>query len=100
MWDIHDLMIALAARPQTVTEVSPASDSWQANWSAWRDLEGERQGQGRPRAPRAPVPQSGCTNLRTLLSSESLGEVWEAMLGQSSSQTHVIDCWTQLLRLN
>jgi hypothetical protein len=92
-------MITLAVRPQTVTEVSPASDSWQASWSAWRDLEGERQGQGRPR-PRKGGSHSGCTNLRTLLSCESLGEVWEAMLGQTSGQDHVIDCWTQLLRLN
>ena len=84
-----------------VTEVTPASDSWQASWSAWRDLEGERQGQGQTRSrARAGRSHSGCTNLRTLLGSESLGEVWEALLGQTSSQEHVIDCWTQLLRLN
>ncbi|MBX3167259.1 MAG: hypothetical protein KF760_07595 [Candidatus Eremiobacteraeota bacterium] len=91
-------MITLATRPQMVMEVSPASDSWQASWSAWRYPEEERgQGQGRSGGTAA---QTGCTNLRTLLSSESLGEVWEAMLGQTSSQDLVIDSWTQLLRLN
>lgn len=84
-----------------VTEVSPASDSWQASWSAWRDLEGERPSHsGIRRRSQGNAPQSGCTNLRTLLSIESLGEVWEALLGQTHSHDHVIDCWTQLLRLN
>lgn len=96
-------MIALTARPQTVTEVSPAGDSWQAGWSAWRYPDEERRpqgpSQGRGSFQAAPF-QGGCTNLRTLLSSESLGEVWEAMLGQTSSQELVIDGWTQLLRLN
>jgi len=82
-----------------VTEVSPASDSWQASWSAWRYTDGERRGPDRRRSGGGGL-QSGCTNLRTLLSSESLAEVWEAMLGQTSSQEHVIDGWTQLLRLN
>ncbi len=95
-------MMTLAIRPQTVTEVTPANDSWQAGWSAWRYPEEERgqgqsKGQGQPKG--TPL-QGGCTNLRTLLSIESLGEVWEAMLGQASSQDLVIDGWTQLLRLN
>ncbi len=103
MWDIHDLMNALAIRPQMVTEVTPAADSWQASWSAWHYPEEERP----RRAPQSLAQsaatqtlQSGCTNLRTLLSFESLGDVWEAMLGQASSQDLVIESWTQLLRLN
>ena len=94
-------MIAVAPRPQTVTEISPASDSWQASWSAWRYPEDERPRQGQQERSRSGAGvQSGCTNLRTLLGIESLGEVWEAMLGQTSSQDLVIDSWTQLLRLN
>lgn len=96
-------MNLLTTRPQMVTEVTPASDSWQASWSAWRYPEDERgQGQRKERAAQTsgvPLP-GGCTNLRTLLSIESLGDVWEAMLGQTSSQDLVIDGWTQLLRLN
>lgn len=86
-----------------VTEISPASDSWQASWSAWRYPEEERPRHGQPERSLAgggTGVQSGCTNLRTLLGIESLGEVWEAMLGQTSSQDLVIDSWTQLLRLN
>lgn len=88
-------------RPQTVTEVTPPGDSWQPSWSAWRDCDGERSGQGHsPRHKQNPTVASGCTNLRTLLSIESLGEVWGDMLGQSSAQDYVIENWTELLRLN
>ncbi|MFN8610371.1 MAG: hypothetical protein U0931_22730 [Vulcanimicrobiota bacterium] len=84
------------ARPTVVDEIAPAADSWQTGWSGWREPE---YGQGRGQQRRTPL-QSGCTNLRTLLSSESLAEAWEAMLGATSGPEHVIDSWTQLLRLN
>ena len=117
MWDIHDLMIRQAlrqklstlaaeeamtglpnARPQTITEITPAADSWQTSWSGWREPEYRQGGQQQQR--RGPAAQGGCTNLRSLLSSESLGEIWEAMLGASSGPACVIESWTQLLNLN
>lgn len=96
-------MNTLAIRPQMVTEVTPAADSWQASWSAWHYPEEERPrraAQCLTSSSASPAFQSGCTNLRTLLSFESLGDVWEAMLGQASSQDLVIESWAQLLRLN
>jgi len=91
----------IAVRPQTVTEVSPATDSWQPSWSAWRYSDEERSGQGHSsRQQQPPSLPSGCTNLRTLLSIECLGEVWGDMLGQTSAQDCVIESWTELLRLN
>ena len=90
-----------ALRPQTVPEVTPATDSWQPSWSAWRYSDQERPGQGNfPGQQQSCALPSGCTNLRTLLSIESLGEVWGDMLGQSSAQDFVIESWTELLRLN
>lgn len=90
-----------AVRPQTVSEVTPATDSWQPSWSAWRFSDEQRSGQGRPRRQQQlPALASGCTNLRTLLSIESLGEVWGDMLGQRTAQDGVINSWTELLRLN
>ena len=91
-----------AVRPQTVTEVTPATDSWQPSWSAWRYSDEERPGHGHSRGQQqqsCALP-SGCTNLRTLLSIESLGEVWGDLLGQSSAQDFVIESWAELLRLN
>ena len=48
----------------------------------------------------APTEQDGNANFRTLLSSEALTEVWESLLGRTSSQDYVIDGWTQLLTFN
>ncbi|MBS2036275.1 hypothetical protein JST97_14890 [bacterium] len=82
-----------------ITEISPAADSWQTSWSGWREQEWTQAQSGQGQQRRS-APQSGCTNLRTLLSSESLAEAWEALLGATSGPECVIDSWTQLLRLN
>lgn len=87
------------SRPSAVSEVAPAADSWQTGWSGWREQD-YALGRGSRRQQRRPPAQSGCTNLRTLLSSESLSEIWEAMLGATSGPEHVIESWTELLRLN
>jgi hypothetical protein len=96
-------MIApLTARSQVVTEIAPSSDPWQASWYSWHESESPDRSDRNPRRQQQSPPDlsQGCSNFRTLLSSEALGEVWSDLLGQTSAQDYVIESWTQLLHLN
>ncbi len=91
----------IAPRSQVVPEIAPSSDPWQASWYSWHESEvPERRSQRGGGRSGSPSLQNGCSNFRTLLCSESLTEVWEALLGRTSSQEYVIDSWTQLLTFN
>ena len=98
----------LPARYQVVTEIAPSNDPWQASWYNWHETVDAEGHSGSRRPPHQQSPRDshrsdvsqGCSNFRTLLCSESLGEFWEAMLGQVSAQEYVIESWTQLLHLN
>lgn len=103
------MVTALAPRSQMVTEISPTNDPWQSSWYNWRenfeeepqDGEGVQAGLARVLPVEAEdESENGCGNFRSLLCSESLGDIWEALLGRTASQTYVIDLWTQLLNPN
>ncbi|MBT9583951.1 hypothetical protein IV102_11460 [bacterium] len=97
------MITALAPRSQVVTEIAPSNDPWQASWYSWHESEApdrEAQQRQQQRQHSEPDLSQGCSNFRTLLSAEALGDVWESLLGQTSSQEYVIESWTKLLHLN
>ena len=93
--------------PGVVQEIKPSPDLWQSDWSLHQD-DSEREGrQGRRReeffeedAGLEDHAPEGCNSFRLWISSEALGEVWTALLGQRASQEYLMESWSSCLRLN
>ncbi len=93
--------------PCVVQEIKPSPDLWQSDWSLHQD-DSDREGRRGPRredASEEPLaledqPPEGCNSFRLWISSEALGEVWTALLGQRASQEYLMESWSHSLRLN
>jgi hypothetical protein len=93
--------------PSVVQEIKPSPDLWQSDWSLHQD-DSQREGRRGPAreealeesTPLEDQPPEGCNSFRLWISSEALGEVWTAILGQRASQEYLMESWTRCLQLN
>jgi len=93
--------------PSMVHEIKPSPGLWQSDWSLHQD---NRQPKGRggcireesieDEASLQDVAPEGCNSFRLWISSEALGEVWTALLGQRASQEYLMESWSSCLRFN